>query len=128
MLASEQSLLEIDAVEARKMDKCKDLRDFDKNQTVMVNSVRASLIQQVLWGVSSMQWSLPTKSGLRKDNWWTNNKGHGRTTLLIEVKRLVHLVLYYKGFVALHCHISEKEKPLCACPHEIAPQKSVNIL
>lgn len=49
------------------MGNCKDLINLDKGHIVMASRLRACPKQQVLWDVSSMQVSVPTKSGPRKD-------------------------------------------------------------
>ena len=55
------------------------------------NWVRASPKWQVLWGVSGMPWSVPTKSGARKDN-WRQGCGDRRLIDAHREQRLVHLV------------------------------------
>ncbi|XP_075700942.1 uncharacterized protein LOC142665212 [Rhinoderma darwinii] len=61
--ASEQSIFEVD-FGSRKMEKCKDLSDFDEYHIMMLeNWVRASPKQPVLWGAPAMQWreNLPSE-------------------------------------------------------------------
>ena len=56
-------------LEAAKMDQSEDLIHFDKDQTVMVEDwVRPAPGLQVWLGVPGLQWLVPTKGGLRKDN------------------------------------------------------------
>lgn len=51
------------------MGKHKDLSDCDKGQFVMLDDrICSSPKQQVLWGVTGMQWSVPAKNGSRKDS------------------------------------------------------------
>jgi len=58
------------------MGKRKDLSDFDKGQ-IRAIFITASPKGQVLWGVPGTQWSVPTKSGPRKDNWGTGDRVMG---------------------------------------------------
>ena len=60
--ASEQSVLEADVLEARKMGKCKDQSEFDKGQNVVARQLSQS--------ISPVHWSVSTWSDPRRDRLW----------------------------------------------------------
>ena len=68
--ASEQSVLEVDVLEAGKTGKRKDLSNFHKGQIVIAKRLgqRISKTGLVLCDVSGMQGLVPTQRGPRKDN------------------------------------------------------------
>ncbi len=63
--ASEHFVLKVDVLEAGKMGKCKDLREFDT--IVMARRLGQSISKTT--GVSSLQFSVSIKSGRRKEQW-----------------------------------------------------------